>query len=183
MSSGYGPPSFSQSNGSNNSSYVYYTDDPQGHNNQPPSYSGATGREGNSLNQFQNVRTNRDLGQTDTTNTKPPSFTALERERNSLAHGGNLKHESGNVVGQGPSIGSAVARGNYSNPSGGVEQYDGAPAPNISDANRRDASHTGDLSMVIEGSDAQDYVGMSLVGKNFRRFYPNAYYKGKDADN
>ncbi|PWA85398.1 hypothetical protein CTI12_AA149570 [Artemisia annua] len=179
MSSGNGPPSFS--NGTNISSYVDSTNDAQVNNKQPPSYSNAMGHGGNSLNQFQNESAYRELGQTDTS--KPPTFTALERERNSHAHGGNLKHELGNVGGQGPSLGSAVARGNYSDPSGGVEHYDGAQAPNLSDANRRDASHTGDSSMVIEGSDAQEYVGMSLVGKNFRRFYPNAYYKGKDSDN
>ncbi|GKA55889.1 hypothetical protein Tco_0754961, partial [Tanacetum coccineum] len=65
----------------------------------------------------------------------------------------------------------------------GVEHHGSRTAPNLSDANRREASHTGDSSMVIKGSDAQDYVGMSLVGKNFQRFYPNAYYKEKDGDN
>ncbi|GKF02133.1 hypothetical protein Tco_0029056 [Tanacetum coccineum] len=182
MSSGNGPPSFSSNgNGMNNSGYVDATDDAQGDNSQPPSYNSAMGRERNSLNQFHYVSANRDLDQTDTS--KAPSFTAFERERNSHTHGGNLNHEFGNVGGQGASIGSAAARENHSHPSGGVEHYGGVPAPNLSGANRREASHTGDSSMVIEGSDAQDYVGMSLVGKNFRRFYPNAYYKGKDGDN
>ncbi|GJU95182.1 putative ribonuclease H-like domain-containing protein [Tanacetum coccineum] len=53
----------------------------------------------------------------------------------------------------GPYIGNVVARGNFSHPSGG------ALSLNLSDANRRDAFLNGDSSMMIEGLDAQDYVG------------------------
>nr|GEZ26375.1 hypothetical protein [Tanacetum cinerariifolium] len=74
------------------------THDAQVYNNQLPSYNSAMGREGNSLNQFQNVSAYRDLGQTDTP--KNQSLIDLERERNSHAYGGNLKHEFRNVGGQ-----------------------------------------------------------------------------------
>nr|GEZ97414.1 hypothetical protein [Tanacetum cinerariifolium] len=142
----------------NISSNLDATHDAQVYNNQLPSYNSDMGREGNSLNQFQNVSACRDLGQTDTP--KNQSLIALERERNS--------HAYGRIT---PIL------------LGGVEHHGSSTTPNLSDANRREASHTGDSSMVIEGSDVQDYLGMSLVRKNFRRFYPNAYYKEKDGDN
>ncbi|GJY16632.1 hypothetical protein Tco_0387054 [Tanacetum coccineum] len=127
--------------------------------NGPPSFSS----NGNGMNNSGYVDATDDA-QGD--NSQPPSYnSAMGRERNSL----NQFHYETLII--------------MVHPSGGVEHYGGVPAPNLSGANRREASHTGDSSMVIEGSDAQDYVGMSLVGKNFRRFYPNAYYKGKDGDN
>ncbi|GJY36401.1 hypothetical protein Tco_0421779 [Tanacetum coccineum] len=82
----------------------------------------------------------------------------------SYALGGNLKHGFRNVGCMGPYIGNVAARGNFSHPSGGVEHYGGALSLNLSDASRRNAFHTGDSLMMIEGLDAQDYVGMSLVG-------------------
>ncbi|GJX03455.1 hypothetical protein Tco_0189371 [Tanacetum coccineum] len=151
---------------------------------QPPSYSGVGRGQGTSHNQFHDTAMHRELAQTDENveEEKAPSFTAFGHgQGNSYTHEGNAIREGGD--GQAPSVG-AMARGNVSQPSGGVDPYTGDQAAPSRDAlNKRESSQTAEgSSVVFEGADVQEFVGMSLVGKNFRKFYPNAYYKEKDAD-
>lgn len=147
----------------------------------PPSHGSMSHHQGQSYNQFQD----RGLGQIPmiVDKTKAPSFTEFSPGHGSSHnHDGNISRESGNSSdGQPLSIG-AMAKGSVSQNSGGMDHYGDEKAPNLSDVNRRGSSQTAP-DTVFEDADAQEFVGMSLVGKNFRKFYPNAYYKEKDGDN
>lgn len=150
----------------------------------PPSYSGVVHGQGTSHNQLHDTTTKyRQLADQTAENVeekKAPSFTALVHgQGNSYTHDENAIRGGD---GQAPSVG-AMGRGTVSQPSGGDPYSGDQAAPSREALNKRDSSQTGGSSVVFEGADVQEFVGMSLVGKNFRKFYPNAYYKEKDGDN
>ncbi|KAI3784503.1 hypothetical protein L1987_43602 [Smallanthus sonchifolius] len=119
------------------------------------------------------------LGIDATESTKAPSFPAL-------GHGhGNSYNQDGVVYGdndeKAPSIGTAMAKGGVSQTSEVLEpDHTDVEAPNLSDVKRPETSQTGTSSVVFDGPDENEVEGNSVVRKNFRRLYPNAYYKGKD---
>ncbi|PWA88540.1 hypothetical protein CTI12_AA113410 [Artemisia annua] len=149
-----------------------------------PSYSGVVHGQGTSHKELHDTTTYRQLADQTAKNVeekKAPSFTALVHgQGNSYTHDENASRGGD---GQAPSLG-AMTRGTVSHPSGGGDPYSGdQKAPSRGALNKRESSQTGGSSVVFEGADVQEFVGMSLVGKNFRKFYPNAYYKEKDGDN
>ncbi|KAI3725812.1 hypothetical protein L1987_65607 [Smallanthus sonchifolius] len=158
----------------------------------PPSYGVLGHDQGDSQNNFQTGTIYRSLDPTSgmVDNTKGPSFTAFghghetsyNQDLNSNRDvGGNSYGYSGG--GQGPSMG-AMARGGLSRTSEVVDTYNtDDQAPDRSAVNPRDASQTATSSDVLDDPDAQEFVGISLVGPNFKRLYPNAYYKEKDDEN
>ncbi|CAH1432913.1 unnamed protein product [Lactuca virosa] len=154
--------------------------------NQPPSQGSMGHGQGNSVNQFQDGSIYRGLGQPDpfvvVDSEKGPSFTALGHGQGiSYNQDGMSNRDQYGVSGQPLSVG-AMVKGGFSNPSGGGgDHYGGDSAPGLSDVARRDKSQTGGSSVDIQGSsDPLEFVGMSLVGKNFKKYYPDAYYKEKD---
>ncbi|KAJ0457171.1 hypothetical protein HanIR_Chr15g0770741 [Helianthus annuus] len=152
---------------------------------------------GNSNNQFQGLTGYRGTSQSQPTmivgDTKAPGFSDLGPDQgSSYNHDPNISRGSGgNSYGQSgtglaPSLGD-IRGGSASQTSDGhVGGYskDGK-APGISDVDRRGSSETGasEAPKMDVPPDAQEFVGISLVGKNFRKFYPNAYYREQDEEN
>ncbi|KAL4572464.1 hypothetical protein LXL04_019241 [Taraxacum kok-saghyz] len=153
--------------------------------NQPPSQGSLGHGQGNSANQFPDGIAHRGFGQPDPfvviDSEKGPSFTALGHGQGMSNNHDGMSNRGDQYGGQPLSVG-ALVRDGFSNPSGGGgDHYAGETPPGLSDVARRDASQTGDSSTDIQSSDDPlEFIGMSLVGKNFKKFYPNAYYKEKD---
>ncbi|KAI3781510.1 hypothetical protein L2E82_11527 [Cichorium intybus] len=191
MDFGDAPPSFS-SGMINHFDQEQFQDDPQAFGTpndqpsftQPPSQSSIGHGQGNSLNQFPDEIVNRGLGQPDETDGREeaPSFTALGRGQgisNNQDWNSNREYRDGVQ----PLSRSALVRDGHSNPSGGGSFDAGDASPGISDVDRRGTSETGPRGSSTDtqsSADEQEMAGMSLVGRNFQKYYPNAYYKEKD---
>ncbi|KAL8199525.1 hypothetical protein R6Q57_013093 [Mikania cordata] len=162
--------------------------------NQPPSQGNMGPAQGNSRNQFQETTANRGLDQTRVTvdETKAPSFTDMGHGQGKSY---NYQHTGisrglvggGSIVtgtGGGPlSVGDMV-KGRVSETIDRVGSYPEERAPSHSDMGQRGRSDTGSSpGVVFDGLDPQELVGISLVGKNFRKFYPNAFFKEEDDEN
>ncbi|KAI3784502.1 hypothetical protein L1987_43601 [Smallanthus sonchifolius] len=189
MYSGDSPPSFSSPGTSDPNIQEQFQAAGYAYNqvSQAPSYGALGHDQGDSRNNFQGGTAYRGLdpnsGMVD--NTKGPSFTDLGHGHgNSYNQDPNSNRDvGGNSYGQGPSMG-AMARGGLSRTSEVVDTYNtDDKAPDRSDVNRRDASQNAISSDALDDPDAQEFVGISLVGPNFKRLYPNAYYKEKDDEN
>ncbi|KAI3761855.1 hypothetical protein L1987_52277 [Smallanthus sonchifolius] len=157
---------------------------------QPPSQGDMGHGQANSHNQFQGVSSYRGFGQSQTTvivdNNKAPSLTDMvHAQGNSYNQDLNIHRELGssssNVSG---TAGRPLSVGDMVNPrasqtSGGVDVYkDSKAAPGLSGVDPRGSSETGPKSsVVVDGPEAHELARMSLVGKNFRKLYLNAYYK------
>ncbi|KAI3725813.1 hypothetical protein L1987_65608 [Smallanthus sonchifolius] len=174
--------------------------------NQPPSYGAMVHGQGDSYNKLHDQITYSEVDPTDSTNA--PSFPALGHGQGdsyginsngldptestkapsflALGHGqGNSYNQGGEVNGdtddKAPSIGTAMAKGGVSQTSVVLDSdHTDVEAPDLSDVKRPDMSQTGTSSVVFDGLDENEVEGNSVVRKNFRRLYPNAYYKGKD---
>ncbi|KAI3514877.1 hypothetical protein L1887_13624 [Cichorium endivia] len=190
MYSGNGPPSFSSAAAKpfdqeqfqvDPQPFGVYNDQPW--LNQPPSQGSLGHGQGNSGNQYLPDGTvYRGFGQPDGIDDgeKGPSFTALGHGQGISHNYDGISNREYGVGGQPLSVG-AMVRDGFSNPSGGGNHYGGDAPPELSDVARRERSQTGEsLTDIQTSADPQDYVGMSLVGKNFKKYYPNAYYKEKD---
>lgn len=115
---------------------------------------------------------------------KAPSFTALGHgQGNSHNQDGTFNRGVGYTdgysdVGQAPSVGNVRHVGDsQTSGGGGGDPLSGGKAPSISDFGRRENSQNGVSSIDDHAASLEALVGMSLVGKNFKKFYPTAYYK------
>ncbi|KAK1432568.1 hypothetical protein QVD17_09465 [Tagetes erecta] len=183
------PPSFSSAGpiGINIPDQIQYTTSDV--HNQPPSYD-AMGHD-HQLDSYTKYQTSVTYRALDQTTTLPldnaPSFTALQDQGHGHSYTTIQDHSDVNreVGGDRPVSIGAMGKGEVSNVSGDVGGYDiGGKGPGLSDVNRREASQAGGASggVVVDDVDVKELVGISLVGKNFRRLYPNAYYKEKDEE-
>ncbi|KAI3669143.1 hypothetical protein L6452_40367 [Arctium lappa] len=152
---------------------------------QLPSYGALGHGQGNEL--LPDTIAYRGIGQGTVDGDKPPSFTALGHgQGNSHNHDGTFDRGVAHAYGysdggQAPSVGNVchVCDSQTSGGRGGDPFSDGK-APSISDFGRRENSRNRVSSIDDQAASLEAWVGMSLVGKNFKMFYPMAYYKEKD---